>query len=132
MNFAKITFRIAGAWGVLVLVPLYFMIGTIGKQTPPAITHPEFYYGFIGVALVWQLAFFVIGSDPARYRPMMAPAILEKFGHVIAMFVLYLQGSMNLRQLAFNLPDLLLGVLFTISFVKTAGARADTFSKIPV
>ena len=40
----------AGIWGVLVMVPLYFMFNVIGRQQdPPAITHPGFYYGFVGL-----------------------------------------------------------------------------------
>jgi hypothetical protein len=37
----KIVFWIAGIWGVLVLTPLYFMFDMIGRQDPPAITHPS-------------------------------------------------------------------------------------------
>jgi hypothetical protein len=79
MKFAKILFLIAGIWGVLVLTPLYFMFDLIGRQDPPAITHPAFYYGFVGVGLAWQIAFFVIARDPIRLRPMMIPAVIEKF-----------------------------------------------------
>src|SRR4051812_27729273 len=68
MRFARVTFFFAGAWGVLVLVPLYFALDLIGKKNPPAVTHSEFYYGFIGVAVAWQVAFFVIGRDPIRFR----------------------------------------------------------------
>jgi hypothetical protein len=119
MKFATIIFGGAGAWGVLVLVPLYFACGMIGRQQPPPITHPEYYYGFLGVALVWQFAFFVIAGNPTRFRPMMLPAMAEKFVHVGTMMALYLQGRMNARQLAFNLPDLVLGLLFVAAFVKT-------------
>lgn len=126
MKFARFVFYAAAAWGVLVLVPLYFMRESIGRQDPPAITHPEFYYGFIGVALAWQIAFFVIGTDPVRYRPMMIPAIFEKFAHVAAVAVLYLHGQMNAPQLAFNMPDLPLGILFVIGFVTTKSQRFDT------
>jgi hypothetical protein len=51
MKFAKIIFLIAGIWGVLILTPLYFMFNTIGRQDPPPITHPAFYYGFVGAGL---------------------------------------------------------------------------------
>ena len=47
MKFAKIVFWIAGIWGFLILTPLYFMFDVIGRQDPPAITHPGFYYGFV-------------------------------------------------------------------------------------
>ena len=47
MKFARIVFRIAAIWGVLVLTPLYFMFNLIGRNDPPPITHPAFFYGFI-------------------------------------------------------------------------------------
>jgi hypothetical protein len=119
MKLAKIIFCGAGIWGVLVLVPLYFALRLIGREQPPPVTHPEYYFGFLGVAMVWQFAFFLIATDPARFRPMMIPAMAEKFVHVGTMTVLYLQRQMTARQLAFNLPDLVLGVLFVIAFVKT-------------
>jgi hypothetical protein len=74
MWFASIVFLIAGVWGMLVLTPLYFMFDFVGRQYPPPVTHPDFYYGFIGVALAWQAAFLVIARDPVRLRPMMVPA----------------------------------------------------------
>jgi hypothetical protein len=114
-----VVFAVAGAWGVLVLVPLYFALDMIGQRTPPAVTHPEYYYGFLGVALVWQSAFFVIARDPIRFRPMMLPAMAEKFVHVASMTVLCLRGTLTASQLAFNLPDLLLGTLFVIAYLKT-------------
>src|SRR5690242_11079796 len=70
MRFAKIVFSVAGVWGIAVLTPMYFLTDTIGRKQPPAITHFEFYFGFISVALAWQFAFFVIASDPARFRLM--------------------------------------------------------------
>src|SRR5215831_14803029 len=83
LRFARYVFLIAGVWGVLVLTPLYFMFDRIGAEYPPAITHPDFYYGFIGVGLAWQAAFLIIGSDPRRFRPMMIAAMLEKFSYVL-------------------------------------------------
>jgi len=125
MKFARAVFYFAGAWGVVVLTPLYFVFDYAGRQNPPPITHPEFYFGFIGVAVAWQLAFFVIGSDPVRFRIMMLPAVLEKFGHVITMTVLYLQGRMNSQQLAVNMPDLVWGMLFVAAFARTSVSGDD-------
>src|SRR5712691_7809563 len=82
MRFARRVFVTAGIWGLLVVPPLYFLFDTIGRQNPPAITHPEYYYGFTSVTLAWQFAFFVIASDPARFRPLMPPAIAEKLTNV--------------------------------------------------
>ena len=124
MKFAKIVFWIAAIWGFLVLTPLYFMFDVIGRQDPPPITHPGFYYGFVGVALAWQVAFLVIASDPVRFRPMMIVAALEKFGYVISLTALYLQARLHASDLVFAGADLLIGALFVIAFFKTAAPPA--------
>ena len=118
--FAKIVFRVAGLWGVVTLAPLYFMLDRIGNQYPPAITHPDFYYGFIGVGLAWQAAFLVIASDPIRFHPFMIAAILEKFIYVMSVTALYAQGRLQGGQLAVAGPDFALGFLFIAAFLKTS------------
>src|SRR5450755_1404945 len=119
MKFAKVVFWVAGGWGVLVITPLYFIFDMIGRNDPPAITHPGFYYGFAGVALAWQFAFFVIATDPARYRPVMIPAVIEKFSYGMAVIVLFMQKRIAGSDLIFSGTDLLLCVLFVIAFLKT-------------
>jgi hypothetical protein len=121
MKFARILFRVAGIWGFLVLTPMYFLYDTIGQQTPPPLTHPGFYYGFLGTGLAWQLAFLIIGSDPARYRPLMVAAIFEKFLYGIALVVLYAQHRIVPKEM-FGLTDLVWGVLFVIAFWTTRSA----------
>ena len=76
--FARRVFTVAGIYGLVVLVPFYFLERWLGENRPPAITHAEFYYGFAGVAVAWQVAFLIIGRDPVRYRLLMLPAILAK------------------------------------------------------
>src|SRR5580704_728383 len=122
MKFAKIVFRIAGIWGILVLTPLYFMFRIIGVKDPPTITHPAFFYGFIGAGLAWQLVFLVIAQDPARYRPLMLPAMFEKFSYGIAVVILFLEGRLHKSDLVLNGLDLVWGVLFIIAFIKTSDA----------
>ena len=120
MKFAKIVFWVAGIWGVLILTPLYFMFDLIGRQTPPPINHPQFYFGFLGAGLVWQIAFFVIAKDPVRFRPMMIPSVLEKLSYVVMLIMLHLQGRLDAGQMFFCGTDLLLGLLFIAAFVKTS------------
>jgi hypothetical protein len=119
MRFAKIVFRIAAIWGVLVITPLYFMFDSISRNDPPPITHPGFFYGFAGAALAWQVAFFVIARDPVRYRPLMIPSIIEKFSYGAAVAILVLQRRMHSSDLLFAGTDLLLGALFVIAHFKT-------------
>ena len=119
MKFAKIVFWIAAIWGFLIITPLYFMFDLIGKNDPPPITHPGFFYGFIGVALVWELAFIFIARDPIRFRPIMIPAILEKLVYSIPVIILVLQKRMHPADLVFGAIDLTLAVLFLIAFLRT-------------
>ncbi len=125
MKFPKIVFWVAGIWGFLVLTPLYFMFDLIGRNDPPPITHPGFFYGFVGVALAWQLAFIVIATDPVRFRPLMIPSILEKVGWSAAVIVLVVQRRMHKSDMVFAGTDLLLGVLFMVAYFK-APSRAPS------
>jgi hypothetical protein len=133
MRFAKVLFSIAGIWGLLIATPLYFLFGSVGNTYPPPITHPEFYYGFIAITLAWQVAFLVIATDPRRFRLMMLPAIIEKLGYVTTLVALWSQHRIQLGQLSVALPDLVLGILFLLAFLLTAGAPenrlADTFAR---
>ena len=118
MKFAKIIFWIAAVWGILIITPLYVMFDMIGRQDPPPITHPAFYYGFVAVALAWQIGFVVIARDPVRFRLMMIPAVLEKFGYGISLIALYLQRRLHGADVAFGSIDLLFGVLFLVAFAR--------------
>jgi len=122
MKFARIIFWIAAIWGVLVLTPLYFIFDLIGTKDPPPITHPAFYYGFVSVSLAFQAAFFFIANDPIRLRPMMIPAMLEKFGYGATLLVLFLQNRLHPQDLALGGVDVLFGLLFLLAFFKTSAA----------
>ncbi len=124
MNFAKWIFRIAGGIGILIIAPFYFIETQIGLDTPPAITHPEYYYGFIGVTLAWQIAFLIIGSDPLRYRPLMVAAMLEKGTYAAAIIALFALGRVPLSVLGAGLMDLTFGILFVIAYWLTGRAVA--------
>jgi hypothetical protein len=119
VKFAKIVFWMAGIWGLVVITPLYFLFDIIGQKDPPAITHPGFFYGFVGCALAWQVAFCFLATDPVRYRPLMLPSILEKATYAIAIVALVLQGRTNPRDLLFAGTDALLGLLFVTAYYKT-------------
>jgi hypothetical protein len=124
MRFAKIVFWVAAIWGIVVLAPMYFLFDRVGQWSPPPVTHPEYYFGFVGVALAWQLAFAAIATDPARFRLLMLPAIVEKGSYVAAMTVLYLQQRITAFQFSTAVPDALLGLLFVIAFFKTRSVAA--------
>jgi hypothetical protein len=118
MKFARWVFGIAGVYGVISVAPLYFMEQSISRQDPPPITHPMFFYGFVGVTLAWQLLFFVIAWQPVRLRPVIPFAVLEKLGFGIGAMVLYRQGRLDHADLYFGGIDLVLAVLFILSWLR--------------
>ena len=126
MKVARWIFAIAGVYGILVIAPLYFAEGQIAQNDPPAITHPEFFYGFIGVTLAWQLVFFVIARNPLRSRPLMLVSVLEKLAYGIPAIALFAQQRAKAMTLAFGCVDLLLGALFVLAFFLTPRAEAST------
>ena len=126
MRFANIVFLISGIYGLVVMLPQFFLESKIGRDSPPPITHPEFYYGFIGVTLVWQIVFLVISRNPRRYRPIMIPATLEKASFVIAVIILFLQHRVSPPILVFAGIDLVLGILFVAAFLKTRPVNKAT------
>ena len=50
MRFASIVFRVAAVWGVLVLVPLFFVFNGSGIAGNPPFTYLQAYFGFLCVA----------------------------------------------------------------------------------
>jgi hypothetical protein len=124
MKFAKWVFRIAGIYGILVLLPFYFIENKPAAIPPPAITHPEYYYGFVGVSLAFQVVFLIISTDPVKYRLLMIPSILEKFPFAIAVALLLAAGRVGTYILPGASIDAILGTLFVISFWKTRGPKA--------
>jgi hypothetical protein len=121
MRFAKGVFLLAGVYGILVLVPPFLLEQKTGEDYPPPITHPEYYYGFLGVALAWQFLFLVIGSDPARYRPAMLPAMLEKAIFAVAIPLLYAAGRVPGVLVGFAAADATWLVLFVVAYLWTPG-----------
>jgi len=109
---------------VIVIVPMYFAEGRIGRDHPPAITHPEFYYGFLGVALAWQVVFLVLAQDPSRYRPMVIPSLLEKVSYGIALAVLLLEHRIPLVVFGLGSVDWIFAVLFVAAYLATPAGAA--------
>lgn len=118
-RFARRVFIGAGIYGLIGVLPLFFMEQRFVEMFPPELTHPEFFYGFAGVALAWQVAFLVIGSDPARFRPLMLPAVLEKVTYGAGVLALVIEGRTPLPMVGTAVIDLILAILFTASFLRT-------------
>lgn len=120
MKFARRIFLTAAGYGFVALLPQVFMEAKVGRDFPPPITHPEYFYGFIGVALAWQFLFVLIARDPVRYRPAMLPGALEKIAFGAAAVVLYMQGRLASATLGFGIVDLVFATLFLIAYQRTS------------
>lgn len=125
MKFAKWTFLIAGIYGLLLVAPMLLMEQQLSQNFPPAITHPEYFYGFVIGTTAWQLVFLLIARDPLRYHALMLPAILEKTYGFVAL-ALFMQGRIPAIVFVTGAIDLLLFALFIIAYLKTRRAAATT------
>jgi hypothetical protein len=124
MKFTRWLFSIAAIYGLLLIAPLYFAEGQVGRKDPPAITHPEYFYGFIGVTLAWQLVFVLVAGQPLRYRPIIAAAVVEKLSYGIAALTLSAQERVSPMLGVFGTIDLILGALFAAAFYLTRAQAA--------
>ncbi len=120
-TFARRVFFWSAIYGILVLLPQYFLEEQLGRDFPPPINHPEHFYGFLGVALSWQIAFLMIARDPIRFRPIMLAGALEKFAFAIATLVLISQGRAPLSLGIFAGIDTVLGGLFLVAYARCGG-----------
>lgn len=123
MTFARRVFLIAAIYGFIVLLPQYFLEEQTGRDFPPAITHPEYFYGFIGIAVAWQMVFLIISRDPIRYRPLMLVGVVEKIAFGFPAIALYLSDRVSAQMLGAGILDLILGVFFILAYRRTATAR---------
>jgi hypothetical protein len=117
--FAKRVFFWAGIYGILVLAPLYFMEAKLARDFPPAFSHPEQFYGFLGVALAWQFAFLLIARDVRRYRLFMLPAIAEKLLSSVSALLLYAADRIAALTVAPAVIDFVLALLFITAFIRS-------------
>ena len=115
MTFAKWVFTLAGVYGLIVMVPMLFLERAMAAAGQP-LSHPESYYGFVGVVLVFQLVFLTIATDPLRFRPIMLLGVLEKLSFGAAVYPLYIMGRTPAAVVVFATIDLFLAAMFAISW----------------
>jgi hypothetical protein len=126
MEFAKRVYVVAGVAGLFLTAPAYFLEGLTARLNPPAVEHPEFYYGFISVVLVWQLVYLLIGTDPVRFRPVMLLAALAKASFVGTLLTLFGLGRVRPFWLPLMAFDGTLLVLFLVAHARTPGERSSS------
>lgn len=123
--FARRVFGIAGIYGLLVLIPQYLVEVGLPPMPRVHLSRPSDFYGFVGVALVWQFVFLLIASDPRRFKSLMPLAILEKLAFGMPVVLLFAAGRVPTAVLTFGAIDVLLACLFFLSLnaVDTVEAR---------
>jgi hypothetical protein len=125
MKFVRIVFWIAALYGVAVTFPLYFAEQSLTQQNPPAITHPEYYYSFIGVTLVWQILFIFIALKPQQLRMVMIPCVAEKLSLLPTFLILNPQARFPQLWLPLLIIDLVFALLFVVAFFKAGPGAQD-------
>jgi len=113
--FARRMFRWAAIYGAIVLTPMY--LAPLPEQGA------ETFLGFVGLALVFQAMFWIIGSDPVKYRALMPVAVAEKLVFGLPALALFAQGYPLAPPVAvFAAIDLALGLGFFLAWRRTAAA----------
>jgi len=100
--------------------------GKYSHDNPPTVNHLEFYYGFTLVALVFQMVFLVIASDPSRYRPLMIVSVFEKLSFVCVVVPLAYMGKANFSIGVGATADFIFGTLFVVSYFRTHDWQKDS------
>jgi hypothetical protein len=117
MRAARLIFGVAGIYGLVVLLPLFFA----EPWLVPAPSRPEDYYGFLGAAAAFQLVYLTIARDPVRFRPLMPVAVLAKLSFFVPVAILWGQGRTPVPVLAFATIDLLIAAAFAYAWRKLPG-----------
>jgi hypothetical protein len=116
MKLARVVFLAAGIWGIAALMPLFWPRDLTGRVYVAPVDYPHFFYGFAdghGLADCLSRDWHEPLAIPAAHDPLhdrKARLRLDPRSAVI---------SEVDAQAA--VPDLLLGLLFVVAFVKTRG-----------
>jgi hypothetical protein len=116
-------FFIAGVYGVLVLTPMFFLEDRIGRDLPPPITHPEYFYGFLCLALVSQALYFLIARDLIRFRPIILVGIAGKVSFAVSAFILVAIHRTPTQFLFGPVMDLFIAAVFFWVYLRTGEQR---------
>lgn len=116
MKIAKWIFRIAGIYGLVVMIPIAFAEKLIEQVMPPVVNHPEFFYGFVLLNISWQVLYLFLARDPLQYRLMMLPAFLAKASAPFVLILLVLQNRISTQWIPTAFIDGIFAMLFVIAY----------------
>ena len=120
-SFARKVFLAACAWGAVTLLPLPFLRGAIEQDG--SLSHPEYFYGFIGVCVVFQIIFYMVAQRPVYYRALIACCALEKVAFAGPAAVLVAAGHAAPSLLFFAAGDTFFLVLFLCAYYRLPAHR---------
>ena len=112
MKFAKWVLIVGGIFGLLAIIPLYF----IENQIAPGLNYPEFYYGFIGINILWQILYIYISTNLSRFRPIILFAFFVKILGVISISWLILTERTETWWYGIIISDLILAIMFVTAY----------------
>lgn len=120
-TIARWTYRIAAVYGTVVLSPLYFAAPSMAAAGHP-VTQPEFFFGFIGAALCFQILYWLIGGDPERYRALMPLSCVAKLSFAMPCAILFAAGRLEPLTFGLSQVDTVLAIGFAYAWVATRPA----------
>jgi len=117
IRFARRLYRAAAIYGVIVLIPLYFV--------PVPDPYRLNLIGFAGTALVFQGMFWIIAHDPLRFLPLVALSVFEKLSFGLPAVAFWARGQGDRFSAIFGAIDLLLAILFSITWFRLQALSAE-------
>lgn len=122
MTFARRTFLVVAVYGFLALLPQYVLETPLGAGLPGGglLARPEHFYGFIGVALAWQVLFLIVARNPVRLRPVMPVAALEKVAFGVPALALFATSRADALIAGAGAIDLVFAAAFLVAYRRTA------------
>ncbi|MES2754846.1 MAG: hypothetical protein V4659_09295 [Pseudomonadota bacterium] len=108
MRFARWSFGVAAAYGLVATIGLYFQ----GPLTMLSL----WLYAFAGAAAATQLLYVAIAIDPARFWPVIPVGIASKLSFAIPVLSYSAGSDLDRRLFIAGLIDLALAALFALNW----------------
>ncbi|THD35996.1 MAG: hypothetical protein E7773_08610 [Sphingomonas sp.] len=109
-------FRGAAIYGAILLLPVYFLEGRVAA---PAVrlSAPEYFYGFVGAALSFQILYWIVGGAPRKYHALMLLGVVAKLSFWIPTAILWGMGRTATSTFALVCGDLVLAIAFFVAWM---------------
>ncbi len=110
MRFARWSFGIAAAYGLIATLGLYFRA--------PLTADTLWLFVFGGAAAATQLLYVALAIDPVRYWRLIPIGIVSKLSFAIPVFVLCAHGVSQRSLCLAGFADLALAGLFAVNWLR--------------